>query len=79
MDMLKKFFPLSFKFVDSVANLIIGILIYLVAGAVAGAVIGLLSGIPIVGFLFGLVGSLLGIYVFAGIVIQVLVFCKILK
>ena len=35
MDMLKKCFPLSFKYTDSVANLIIGILIYLVAGAVA--------------------------------------------
>ena len=59
--------------------LIIGIIIYLVAGAVAGAVIGLLAGIPIVGFIFGLIGSLLGIYVTAGIVIQVLVFCKVLK
>ena len=36
-------------------------------------------GIPIIGFIFGLVGSLLGIYVTAGIVIQVLVFCKVLK
>ena len=79
MDMLKKFFPLSFKYTDSVANLIIGIIIYLVAGAVAGAVIGLLAGIPIVGFIFGLIGSQLGIYVTAGIVIQVLVFCKVLK
>ena len=79
MDMLKKCFPLSFKYTDSAANLIIGILIYLVAGAVAGAVIGLLAGIPIIGFVFGLIGSLLGIYVTAGIVIQVLVFCKVLK
>ena len=38
MEMLKKFFPLSFKYADTVANLIIGILIYLVAGAVAVAI-----------------------------------------
>lgn len=79
MDLLKKLFPVSFKFADSVANLIIGILIYLVGGAIAGAVIGFLSGIAVIGFVFALVGSLLGIYCLAGIVIEVLVFLDILK
>lgn len=79
MDMLKKIFPISFKYADTVANLIIGILIYIVGGAIAGAVIGLLSGIPLIGFVFSLIGSLLGIYSTAGIVIEILVFAKVLK
>jgi len=79
MDLLKKLFPVSFKYADTVANLIIGILIYVVGGAVAGAVIGFLSAIPVIGFVFSLVGSLLGIYCFAGIVIEVLLFAKVLK
>ncbi len=79
MDMLKKFFPISFKYADTVANLVIGILIYVVGGAIAGAIIGWLSAIPLVGFVFSLVGSLLGIYSLAGIVIEVLLFAKILK
>jgi len=79
MELLQKIFPISFKFADTVANLIIGILIYVVGGAIAGTVIGLLSVLPLIGWLFGLVGSLLGIYSTAGIVIQVLVFVKVLK
>ena len=76
---LKKFFPLSFKYSDTVSNLIIGILIYIVGDIIAGAVIGLLAAIPLIGWLFGLVGSLVGLYCLAGIVIQVLVFTKVLK
>ena len=87
MDTLKKIFPLSFKRTDSVANLIIGILIYLVVGLVAGALIaisGLVTGwIPVIGALIGwvlgIVGTIVDIYVVAGIVIQILVFAKIIK
>ena len=79
MDILKKLFPISFNYASDLAQLIIGILIYIVGGAIAGTVIGFLTGIPLVGWLFGLVGSLLGTYCFAGIVIQVLVFLKVLK
>lgn len=87
METLKKIFPLSFKRTDTVANLIIGILIYVVAAIVAGALIALstlLTGwIPvlgaIIGWALGIVSSLFGIYVLAGIVIQILVFCKVIK
>lgn len=79
MDLLKKLFPLSFKYVGSVANLVIGILIYLVGDVVAGAIIGLLAKLPVLGFIFSLVGSLVGLYCLAGIVILVLVYCKVLK
>jgi len=87
MDILKKFFPLSFKRTDSVANLIIGIIIYLLAGIVASAIIVLATMItgwvPVVGALIawvlGVVGSLVGLYVLVGIVLQILVFAKVLK
>lgn len=78
MDMLKKFFPFSFGAKD-VANLIIKIIIYLVIDVVLGFVIGLLSGIPVVGMIISLVSSLIGLYCLAGIVIVILVFCKVLK
>lgn len=79
MDKLKVLFPISFKYADSVANLIIGILIYVVGSAIAGVILGWLSAIPIVGLIFSLVGSVLGIYCLAGIVIEVLLFVKVLK
>ena len=79
MDKLKLLFPISFKYADSVANLIIGILIYVVGSAIAGVILGCLSILPIVGLIFSLVGSVLGIYCLAGIVIEVLLFAKVLK
>ena len=87
METLKKLFPLSFKRVDEIGNLILGILIYLVVGIIAGALIwlstALVGWIPIVGAILGwalgVVSSLIGLYVLAGIVIQVLVFAKVIK
>lgn len=87
METLKKIFPLSWKYTKDVANLIIGILIYLVVGIIAGVLIALstlITGwIPVVGFIIGLVlglaSSLIGVYVLAGIVIQILVFAKVIK
>lgn len=83
MDTLKKIFPVSFKYTDSAANLVIGILIYVVGMIVGGAVVGLaqwlFAFIPVLVWLLGLVGSLVSIYCIAGIVIQVLVFAKAIK
>ena len=79
MDLLKKIFPLSFKYAKDVTALIVGIIIYLVVGAVGGLVIWLASGIPFVGWLVGALGGILDIYVVVGIVLQVLVFFKVVK
>ena len=86
METLKKFFPLSFKRTDTAGNLIVGILLYLVVGIVASVVIGVagfLTGIPVVGTLLAIVlrvvGALVDLYVLAGIVIQILVFAKVIK
>ncbi len=87
MEALKKLFPLSFKRTDSVGSLVVGILIYLVVGLVAGVLIALstmiVGWIPVVGAIIGwalgIVSSLIGLYVLAGIIIQILVFCKVIK
>ena len=79
METLKKIFPLSFKYTKSVGELIVGILIYLVVGLIGGLIIGLTANIPIISILCGIAGGLLDLYVVAGIVIQILVFCKVIK
>lgn len=79
MDMLKKIFPFSFKEKKDVAALIINILLYLVGDIVAGAVIGLLASIPVIGIVFSLVGSLVGLYCLAGLVLSCLDYFKVLK
>ena len=78
MDTLKKFFPHAFKAVD-VKSLVISIIIYLVIGIVGGLILGLLSAIPLIGWLFSIVGALLDLYTLVGIVLAVLVFAKVLK
>ncbi len=78
MEILKKLFPLSFQAQD-MAQLIIYCLIYIVAGTILGFVIGLLSKIPILGLIFTLIASLVGIYIAAGLIILFLYYFKILK
>ncbi len=78
MEILKKLFPLSFQAQD-MAQLIIYCLIYVVAGTILGFVIGLLSKIPILGLIFTLIASLVGIYIAAGLTILFLYYFKILK
>lgn len=78
MDLLKKFFPWSFKANDAKA-LIIAIIIYIVIGIVGGLIIGLLSWIPLIGWLFSIIGSLLDLYTLVGIILAILFFAKVLK
>ncbi len=76
MDLLKKLFPVSAKQND-LKSLIIAIVIYIIIGAVGGAALWLLSRIPVLGFLFTVVGWLLELYTVGGIVISVLDFLGI--
>lgn len=78
MDLIKKFFPQAMQAHD-VKGLIIAILIYAVVNFVGGFVLGLLNGIPLVGFVFGVIGWALGIYCAVGIIVALLVFLKIVK
>ena len=78
-ELLKKIFPLSYGFADNLTNLIIGIVIYLVAGTLVGLVLGLIGQLlSFIAFVFGFIGWVFGIYCTAGIVIQLLVFFKVL-
>ena len=82
---MKKFFPLSFKNTTDLMGMIVSIVIYVIIGAVAGALIWLATAIggwvpvvgAIIGWLLGIVSTLVGLYVFAGIVISILAFLKV--
>lgn len=75
MDMIKKYFPVSTR-ANDITGLIISIIIYLLAPVVLGIVSSLLSGIPVIGWLIGIVMTLIDIYCFVGIVLAVLIFLK---
>ncbi|MBR4014376.1 MAG: hypothetical protein IKJ00_08810 [Clostridia bacterium] len=87
MDALKKIFPLSFKYTKDVPNLIIGIILQILAIAVMAVLIWLATAIvgwipvigAIIGWALGVVSSLLGLYCLVGIIIQILVFAKVIK
>lgn len=80
MDFLKKMFPMSFSIAEKdTKQLVINIIIYAVIGVVLGAVCGWLGTIRFVGWIFGIIGSLVGAYSTAGIVLAVLKFCNVLK
>lgn len=78
MDIIKKFFPQAMQ-ANDVKGLLIAVLIYAVVNFVGGLVLGLLDAIPLVGFVFGIIGWLLSIYCAVGIVVAILVFFKIVK
>lgn len=78
MDMLKKFFPHAFKATE-VKAFIISLVIYCLIDIVCGFVIGLLAKIPVLGIIFSLLGSLVGLYALVGVVLSILVFVKVLK
>lgn len=81
MDILKKVFPISFNYASDVAQLIIGILIYVVASVVASVVLWLAGTLTLglLGGLLSIVGWVVNVYVISGIVIQILVFLKVLN
>ena len=80
MDMLKKFWPTPFKVKEKDVNsFVINLIIFVVVCAIAGAVIGLLAKIPLIGIIFGLIGGLVELYGLIGIVLCILIFCGILK
>lgn len=78
MDILKKWFPWSFR-ANDVKSLIISILIYIAIGIVGGLIISLLIWVPLVGWLLGLVGGLLDLYTLVGIILAILEFAGVLK
>lgn len=78
MDFLEKFFPHAFK-ANELKDFIVSLIVYVVIDIVCGSVIVLLASIPLVGVIFSLLGGLVGLYAFVGIVLSILVFAKVLK
>lgn len=78
MDMLKKLFPHAFRAKET-NPFIVALVIYILIDIVCGFLIGLLAKLPLVGVLFSLVGSLVGVYATAGVVLSILVFVKVIK
>jgi uncharacterized membrane protein required for colicin V production len=78
MDFLKKYFPHAFK-ANGLKAFIVTLIVYILIDVVCGFVIGLLAKLPIIGIIFSLLGSLVGLYATVGIVLAILVFLKVLK
>ncbi len=79
MEILKTFFPYSFKEKKDVTALVINIIVYVVIGFVAGALIGILNIVPIVNILVGIVCGAIDLYVLIAIVLSILDYLKIIK
>ena len=78
MDLLKKLFPFSFK-ATQLSSLLAAVIVCVIVDVVCGVVIGIVDGLPLVGWIFSLIGGLIGLYATVGIVLALLVFFKVLK
>ena len=78
MDTLKTIFPFSFKAKD-ISSLVVILIAYLVIDIICGVIIGLLAKLPIIGILFALVGSVVGLYALVGIILAILYFVKVIE
>lgn len=79
MYKLKKLFPLAFTFKRNVAELARNLIIQFVIMMVIGAAIGVLAKVPLVGFIFGIAGGLIDLYMAVGIVLSILDYLNIIK
>ena len=78
MELLKKYFPIAFQATE-VKPFIISLVIFVLIDVVCGAIVGLLAKLPIIGIIFSLVGTVVGLYALVGIVLSILVFVKVVK
>ena len=79
MDILKKYFPYSFKAKADISALAINIVIHIVVGVVVGFILSLIANLPLMGLLTGIVGTIVEAYLFVGIVLSALDYLKLLK
>lgn len=80
MDFLKKLWPTPFKIEKgNVVSFVVQLLVFLILTALFGWLIGLLGALPIVGIVFRIVGSLMGIYTLIGAVLCLLKFLDLVK
>ena len=78
VDLLKKFYPNAFKSKE-LNSFIIALVIYVLIDVICGFVIGFLVKVPLVGIIFSILGSVIGLYALIGIILSILVFVKVLE
>ena len=76
MKVIKRYFPFSFKEKKEIRGLVINILTYLAAAAAVGILIGVFSNVPVVNWIFGIVGVLVEFYAAAGIALSAFDYIK---
>ena len=76
MEVIKRYFPFSFKEKNEIRGLVINILTYLAAAAAVGILIGVFSNVPVVNWIFGIVGVLAEFYAAAGIALSAFDYIK---
>lgn len=79
MELLKKYFPLSFTEKKDLPALTVVLLFYLVALLAVGIVIWVLNLIPVVCYIGWVIGSVAEAYVVAGAVLTALDYFKVIK
>lgn len=80
MEFLKNLWPIPFKIKKgNLASFIWKLIVFIVVTAIVGVLIKVLAGIPIVGIIFSILGSLVGVYNIIGIVLCVLVFIGVIS
>ena len=79
MELLKKYFPMSFTDKKDLPSLVVILLFHLVAMLAAGLVIWLLNFIPFVRILGWIAGSVAEAYVVGGAVLAALDYFKVIK
>ena len=79
MNLLKALFPFSLTQKNGTAALAVSLIAHILVGAVIGAVIAVLAKVPLVGFIFGIIGGLIDLYVLIGIVLVLLDYFKVLR
>ena len=80
MDFLHQLWPTPFKVKKgNVVSLIVYLVIFLVVCALVGWLISLLASIPVIGIIFSILGSLIGIYSLVGIILCLLKFFNVIS
>ena len=87
MNILRKYFPLSFRKLYNVADLVVCVIIYVVAALVSTAILGVtayfLTFLPVIGpvaaWTVGILGTSANLYCVGGAVIAILYYNNVLK
>lgn len=77
MENLKNFFPLNARVQQGNAtSLLTTIILYIVISAVIGVFLGLINWLPLIGWIFRILGSLVGLYSLIGIILAIVTYTQ---